>query len=856
MPSSPRVIAFRPSQQFQTNVTEFSQRVATSISALGAWGGSLLLVRSSSSRLEGMMILPEAAMDAKAHITMATAYGSRAEEVSREHLDELASIMQTGHMMQLVHRDTDAFSTATQAGADPNEMARLMSTMLSETGQWIRVDFRPRSSSEASRWSRWMAHNRPGVGTHHTNRSTVVAASFTAGAADRRTGESLLRSFASAMPGFDASYQVREIPRTGPTAPALIPGIVLTAAGALRGLWIEPLRSALEGVLVVPARTWEGIGVLALMLGSVLLVLGVIGALGLPWNPRKRVGSAVTSFSMRTPMRSPMRVRPPRQARTEIRRTTDSEGNPRSHEVNHAAFRGDYPFHRSVFPVGADLFASLASPHGSASSGEVTATSTGTPPALMENTGPLIGTNGSDPVRIPPEALRLGLAMNGTAGSGKSVLIRMLYGWSCMERVSPSGLPHHPGPKNTLIALESKGEGAVKYVKWARKLGDSVFLCDLTDTTTPAIDVFDVGGGIFAKASYATSMMVYIYGEEGVGARSREILDSVFPAAFLLDHELISSRLKPDAQPEEQTDAMGLPTRRRRSAAAAEGGVSEQIERVLMNPNLSAMSYAHLLLGADGQETSQVLQALVKAHADDHPQDEEAVGAWDRLKVLTKAATPSAFATATDAPRNKVKDFAVNLHPWFTPARSAGSWDTILRRHANVVVNIGSPLDTSHQAVDPHTTKVLGSMLTFSLWQSVQRNCSGWEEQGRYVSFFTDELAMLEGHSGEIIQQMKDQGRAYGLRPMVAFQRGTQLGEKTRASINDYAALLTATQNDVASARATAEQMGVETEDIRQLPMYHAYLSTSAGGVRQRTTLVKIGYYEDDIASFPKAQRR
>jgi len=855
MTRSSCVIAFRPSQQFQTNVAEFSQRVATSISALGQGGGSLVLVRSSASRLEGLMILPETSLETRAHITMATAYGSRAEQVDQAHLDELSSTMQTAYMAQLVHRDTDALPTATQAGADPNELARLMSTMLSEVGQWIRVDFRPRTGRETSRWARWMAHNRPHVATHHTNRPSVVAATFTVGSADRSSAESLLRSLASAMPGFDAAYQIRRVPRTGPTAHLLAPGIILTLAGLTRPLWMDPLIQALADVITLSPQLISSLALLALMIGSVLLVLGVIGAAGLPSSPAKRVSGAVSSFSMLTPMRSPMRARPPRQARVERRSHTDAEGNVKVSEVNHPAFRGDYPFHPSVFPVGADLFASLASPHGSASSGEVTSTSTGTPSALMENTGPLIGANGTDPVRVPPEALRLGLAMYGTAGSGKSVLVRMLYGWSCLERVNPSGLPHHPGRQNTLIALESKGEGALKYKQWADQLGDKAILCDLTDTDTPAIDVFDVGGDVFDKASFATAMMVYIYGEEGVGARSREILDAVFPAAFLLTPELVRQRLDPGVDEDTSDDSLGLRSNRRRRSSSAEGGISEQIERVLANPENSAMSFAYLLLGADGQETSQVLQSLVKAHADDHPDDLEAVGAWDRLKVLTKASSASAFATATDAPRNKVKDFAVNLRPWFSPSRPSGSWNTILRRHVNVVVNIGSPLDTSRQAVDPHSSKVLGSMLTFSLWQAIQRNCSGWEEAGRAVSFFTDELAMLEGHSGEVLQQMKDQGRSYGLRLTVASQRQSQLSERTRASVNDYAALLTATQNDVTSARFTADQMGVEAEDIRQLPQYHAYLSTSAGGVRQRTTLVKINYFESDIASFPSAQR-
>lgn len=857
-----RVFRFDRTASYDTNPQRWSQRVDASIDAATRGNPASLMLMKSDGRTVGTMTISSAAASAGAHVNMAKAYGSVAKEITGDEHSHLVSRLSTSHIVRIQQIRSDVSLSSVQAGHDPVELARIMSSVVQE-GCWVRVDFRAATAREASKWHTWLNFSKTGHRgasvSHNSTRKGAVVATFTAGGPDRSMAESMLAALASAMPGFDTSHRIEKLPSRLSSAVRCVlwtiaSALLITQATKLVSLAVDGWAAA--GMDPWPERYSELAAMVLIAVGFVALVVNAIRLLlltpVLSRTEADRVESAVLSGRPMNPPRRHGRVRPPRDAYTKVNRSTDSDGNVRISEQQVPADGGDYPLHRRCFMVSGDVFAALSSPHGSEGSSNAAVAESTTPYALVEAVGQRLGTNGSDVVRLNPADRSMGVIVYGRPGSGKSLFIRGLYGDDCAERANPCGRPGHTGERNTLIAFESKGDGAAEYLKWAQAAGDKAILVDATDTSTPAIDVFAIPGDVFDKSNFAVAMLVYVYGEDSVGPRSRETLDMVLPAAFMLDEQMIRSRLIPVDEQADTTavDAMGASRSRSRTRANAANTdpTDPETEKILLGPR-SAMEYAHILLGGEDVTAAKVLMDVVKAHAQAHPEDNVAVDAWRRLAPLASL-TPSAFKTNTEAPRNKVKDMAVTLRDWFTPTRSSGSWDSLLNNHLNVVVNLGSPAGDSDVQMDDYISGKLGSMLVYGLWAAIRRNCSSWQSQRRWVTPYSDELSLLAGHSGEVLCQMKDQGRSYGLRPTWATQQPMQLPTRLRENLMTYETLVSFPQNDNATSRALGEQMDMDQAALKFMPPYHAAVSTTSDGNRQRTVVVQVPNSEADREGF------
>lgn len=868
MSSSARTFStfrFERSGTLETNPTQWTQRVQTAISAATRAGSASLTMLRTDSGTTGLLTLPTSAVVSSPQVTLAQAYGSVARDVSEEELIELVGQLDSEHLARMEYRPTDFVSSSVQAGYDPAELARVMSNVL-PAGSWVRVDFREPSRKESASWGRWMRYNKTGSvsgpnAQHHSLRTGAVVASFTSGASDRHTAETILSSLTSAMPGFDTAHLVRPIPRRHPWFSRLLLAPLVAAVGAFSGQGLDLLGAQLPD-LTIPPLVYKVVPAVCYLIATVMALMGLAALTGLVSAPAKRMRTAFASGRPLPPKFMRARVRPPHPSGVKQVRRTSSDGSTYYDAVPIKEFRGDYPLRRECFMVHPDSFAAIGSPHGSAAGGAQVSSSSAVPPALLRTNGPIIGEHLSRAVRLDPWDRRLGVVLFGKPGSGKSLLVRALYGWDCAERVNPSGLTGHPGSRNTMIAFESKGDGAAQYMRWAQAAGDNAMLLDVTDTSTTAVDVFAVPGDVFDRARFATAMFVYVYGEDSVGARSREAMNSVFPAAFSLSEEMVREHLIPaqeDTPDQDQVDPMGLAGRPRKRAAArtAADPTNPEIERVLLGRAHSAMSYAWLMLGGSGNEVADVLFDVVKRRAQHHPDDPVATGCWDRVKALA-AMSPSARSSYTEAPRNKVEYPAVALDSWFTPTRRSGSWDSLLNNHLNVVINLGSPTGNSDVQVDDYTSKVLGSMLIYSLWEAIKRNCSDWGATGRWVSPYADELALLAGATGggEVLMAMKDQGRSMGVRPTWATQRPHQVEPDLRRNLLAYDTLASFQQNDVHTAREIGEQLGMEPTELMHLPPYHIAMSTTVAGSRQPSVILSVPEFESDRASALVQQRQ
>lgn len=794
---------FLKAGNLDTNPTLFSKRAGVALSTGVENGPTALIAHRTEHRIEGYFTTAARSASAGAAVTLAQAYGSRAEE--SEFPAELAHSPFIG---RLVHRPS-VMVRDTQMGQDPNELARQLASTL-PLDSWVSASSRKLARSERKRWKRWLQYRMSsGTITHHSVTAGATAVSFYAGGQNRDDVTAALQSLAAGMTGFDLDTEVRPLRKYATSILGLPIGFFAVLASFL--------------VPVFAADAPEIVTSLLQMTGIPALILGVLAAVQLPPGELKVVRKSLERGNLPAPSRNAGRARPPRQAGA--RQVRDHQGNVSMRQI--AEFEGDYPLNPGVFVCGADVFASIASPHGSALSGSRVSGQRDTPPALLEALGPFLGFNGTDRVRLAAATFHLGTAIIGKPNSGKSLLVRALYGWHCMERATPSGLPGHPGSKNAMIAFENKGDGMFKYLEWAHSMGDKALVVDAADPNTPSIDLFNIPGSVVTKAEFMTSALRYVYGDDGAGVRSREAFKSVFPAAFGLTPEIVQEFW---------------------------AGTEATSRHVL--GELSVMDYAHMLLLSRGETVFQDLAATIRAWSvrsrERGTPSADADAAWDSLQVVFDR-TPSSRSAYCEAPRNKV-DELVRLNFWFAPSRRKVNWTQILTEHRSIIINTGS--SPTGDKVTEDQNKVLSSLLMFTLQDAIIRHCSGWLDAGRSVSIFSDELSLLAGSSPEVIAWFRDQGRSYGVIPVLATQRPEQLHGTLRNNLLTYETLISFTQTDVATAAEVAANVGSDftAEDIQFIEPWHVLVRTSVDGSRQVGVMVKLPNFEAERDTFREQQ--
>ncbi|WP_427019361.1 hypothetical protein ACQCSX_21965 (plasmid) [Pseudarthrobacter sp. P1] len=416
---------------------------------------------------------------------------------------------------------------------------------------------------------------------------------------------------------------------------------------------------------------------------------------------------------------------------------------------------------------------------------------------------------------------------HGFIPTHNSLLVRSLFGWHCLERVNPSGKPGYPGTHNTLIAFESKGDGVAKYIHWAHTLGDKVLAIDVADARTPAIDLFAVPGDNAAKAVFFTNALKYTFGADAIGPRSFPTIVAILTAAMSVDERVIDS-------------------------------IEDRDDRILKH-GMSPLYYAYQLLAGTSDKIAVQLALAIKSLGiklrERGEPDETLEQAYIAISSLFEDRTESARRPFLEPPRNKFEQLLI-LEDWWTPSRKKVSWTDIIEGHRSVVINTGS--SPSGILLDDEQNQQISSLLMYSLQNALKRTCSGWLEQDRSVSIFADELSLLAGTSPEVVAWIRDQGRSYGIRAMLATQRPEQLGPALRNNFLTYATLISFAQTDVTTAGEVAANVGSNgewtTEDIQHLEPYHVVVRSEVDQRRQSAFIVKLPNFEADVLSYATAQ--
>ena len=804
------IYGFARTGGIETNPTKFIQRANAFASSIPSNASVTLLTRREASGLRGYLILPASANGpGNPSLHLAHAVGARAEQTELPH-----DLGETPAVGELVYRESPALRE-TQAGIDPQELPTLLANTM-PMNSWVAVTVRKPSNKERRNYSPWLA-NRLGtaIPTHHSTSPSAVVISITAGAETAVEVESLLTQVTAELPGFDLETGTRFPSSRHPLFWALPAGVLLVLA-TLFGLPHVPAEYA----AYLPAALRP---VLFALSGAA--ILGGLAALSgrLP-GAETRLRSRLAEADFPAPAARSGKPKPPRKEST-VRVARTINGEKTYHDKKVPASDGDYPMAATSFLVGPSVFVGIVSPHAGAVAGLDGVRDRAVPPAMLQPIGPMLGDTLSGPVHLSAAAMLFGVAIVGKPGSGKSLLTRSLFGWHCLERVAPSWRPGHPGRNNTLVAFESKGDGAAKYRYWAESLGDRTLPVDVADPGTRGIDMFAIPGNNAERAAFFVNALRYSFGSDAIGDRSYETLNQVFTAALAINDTVLA-----------QID-----------------GLDE--ERIPAGK--SPVFYAHILLGGYsdpvGVQLANGIKTVATTLRERGTPDADLEMAYGALASLYEQKTESARRSFLEAPRNKISAI-LSMETWWTPARPKVTWDQILQGHHSVIINTGN---AGGYMLDDSQTQLISSMLLYSLQFAIRRLCSGWLEQNRFVSIFTDELSLLAGHSPEIIGWLRDQGRSYGCRPILATQRPEQLSPALRNNILTYSTLISFGQVDVSTAKEIADNVGTgdwSTEDILNIEPYHVVVRSEVDQRRMPAFLVKLPNFEANIPGYPAAQ--
>lgn len=399
-----------------------------------------------------------------------------------------------------------------------------------------------------------------------------------------------------------------------------------------------------------------------------------------------------------------------------------------------------------------------------------------------------------------------------------SVAIRSLYAWNVLERVSPTGREDRPGRDNTLIAFENKGEGAGEYVKWGEALGDHPLRIDLADRSTPAVDLFAGPATPMLRAKQVAEAMQYAFPEGSIQSRSLSTLTIVLTAAQFVDEQVL-------------------------------GWAG-------MDTSTTVVEAAHVLLGARGDQPGVTLAtALTRAQLErDDPVLTAAV--LGMAPLYGEGVTKSQRNTLQDAPRTKVETL-VEANDWFARDRPRVAWADVLRSSDNVVVNTG--ISATGQLVSSEVTKVMGSMLLYTLRDAIMRVASGWKDEGRTISIFVDELALLAEGSPEVVTWLRNQGRSYGIAQYLATQYPDQLHDQVRKAVLSFGTVYWFRQSNPQIADMAATMLSVDgsdwsPSDVYNLPAHTAIVAAQVHKAAQPAVPVRIGWWEPDRSAYPGVQ--
>lgn len=645
---------------------------------------------------------------------------------------------------------------STLAGVDPANASRVLDRVLSD-GEEVMVVLARMSPRQRRRWAEY-ARGMEGNTEHHSTKSHVPlwATVITTAAGEERAAD-LRAQVVDALPGWDTATRADTGDRRG-----VVVALALCAAVAV------------VVSLLVPSAWPASVSSVLRRLAGPFMLAGVVRYL----VPSGALRAARACARGVVPVPSP---------------------------VKHLLDRTEWPAGRLVIPMSAPVVCSVVAPQAGAATGSTSTRVRTVPPQLLGVNGPCVGTDPAGRlVRLDARHLWGGVAVVGAPGTGKSELLRALFGWLLVHRERHSS--------TAALVVETKPDGLAGYERVAEAAGhaEEVLVVEVADPASVAVDMFArPGDDPFKRGAFVADTWASAFGDGAIMGRSREVISAVVAAGLVLDGRAFDEY---DRARGDGNGAVPLPERSWFWAGAA-------------------------LTGRMGEESGQALVACLHDQAVRQGEESWAARAYAGLSIVWGPhVTASARRNLTEAARNKfdqLREAAGFLAP---VSRRAVTWDESIGGFHVTVLGTGPARGGGHQLTGA-LTRWLTAMAGYTMQAAVERTCYGWDEAGREVAVMCDEFKAFAGWAPDVARWWKDDGRSHGVMPMFATQYLEQLRAVDPAlltSFLSYQTFMSLRQDDLAAAEAVARQMGRdgarwEASEIATLPRWVAVVSTQGG---------------------------
>lgn len=391
--------------------------------------------------------------------------------------------------------------------------------------------------------------------------------------------------------------------------------------------------------------------------------------------------------------------------------------------------------------------------------------SRGLPPNLVDvEEGIFLGISGTNqPVMLDLADLHYSMYTAGAPNSGKTNFLLTVFAGVVKACRDQSG-----GLRISPIWGETKGEGAYSAWRVARHHPKAIFV----DVHNPASNArlalegprLSDGGSVpmvLANCVRLVSSLQAAYGD-GIRSQAREIFENVLQCAMLLTPEEI--------------EAVGL------------GEVVNPAK-----PNIMELAF-YLLNGDQRLNPSKRLLTLgAQLNRSDGLREQELSKAIGSMSRFWDDKNGRVYLERTSTVLNKLNDMRNAPMLWTPDPRRIDVYiPQLVEAFAPSVVNMGPYYDATvgqyRAAVDRSVSQRLTRSFNYLLWDYIKGACSGWQEQGKRIPMFFDEVADVAANAaGEdvpnTLEEATKEGRSRGAAYFLGSQYPSQMPEMVRHQV-------------------------------------------------------------------------
>lgn len=140
----------------------------------------------------------------------------------------------------------------------------------------------------------------------------------------------------------------------------------------------------------------------------------------------------------------------------------------------------------------------------------------------------------------------------------------------------------------------------------------------------------------------------------------------------------------------------------------------------------------------------------------------------------------------------------------------------------------------------------------YRFWNTVFAHCKDWLTLGKHTMLVCDELSLLANGSDDVLKNLREQGRSFGLILVFATQYPTQLSDTLLDSFLGYTTFISYNTSIPRIATLTAARLtdnegldGWTGGAVTNLPKYHAAVRTRNMEQIQPAFIVSVKDFDD-----------